>query len=106
MNHVKMAILLRTGLQIQHNFYQIPSWLFCRHQQANTKTHIENQGTYNRITKIISKKNHACGGNEWVIVRTGADIKLKCSKCGRAVFVSVDQLKKITKIYIPVGKDD
>lgn len=57
MNHVKMAILLRTGLQIQHNFYQIPSWLFCRHQQANTKTHIENQGTYNRITKIISKKN-------------------------------------------------
>ena len=56
--------------------------------------------------KIISKKNHACGGNEWVIVRTGADIKLKCSKCGRAVFVSIDQLKKITKTYIAVGKDD
>lgn len=57
MNHVvKMAILLRTGLQIQHNFYQVPSWLFCR-QQANAKTHIENQGTYNRITKINSKKN-------------------------------------------------
>ena len=25
---VKMAILLRTDLQIQHNFYEIPSWFF------------------------------------------------------------------------------
>jgi len=51
--------------------------------------------------KIISKKNHACGGNEWEVVRTGADVKLKCVKCGRAVFLSVDQTDKITKTYLP-----
>ena len=52
--------------------------------------------------KIISKKNHACGCNEWQIVRTGADIKIKCVKCARSVFVSVDELTKRTKQYIPV----
>ena len=49
--------------------------------------------------KIISKKAHACGGNEWQIVRTGADIKIKCTKCGRAIFLSLDQLQKIIKVY-------
>jgi hypothetical protein len=56
---------------------------------------------YSEGGKIISKKNHACGGNEWLIVRTGADIKIKCLKCGRAVFVSVDQSDRLTKKYIP-----
>ena len=56
--------------------------------------------------KIISKKNHACGCNEWQIVRTGADIKIKCAKCARAVFVSVDELTKMTKQYIPVEDKD
>ena len=49
--------------------------------------------------KIISKKTHACGGNEWQIVRTGADIKIKCAKCGRAIFMSIDQLQKIIKVH-------
>jgi hypothetical protein len=61
---------------------------------------------YQLGAKIISKKPHACGGNEWVIARTGADIKLKCIKCGRAVFVTVDQLKKITKTYIAVENEN
>lgn len=49
--------------------------------------------------KIISKKSHACGGNEWQIVRTGADIKIKCTKCGRAIFLSLDEFQKIIKVY-------
>lgn len=53
--------------------------------------------------KIISKKNHACGGNEWLVARTGADVKLKCEKCGRAVFLSVDEVKRITKQYVSEG---
>ncbi len=55
---------------------------------------------YNIGDRIISKKSHACGANEWEIVRTGADVKLKCTKCGRAVFMSVDEVKKITKNHI------
>ena len=56
--------------------------------------------------KIISKKNHACGGNEWQVVRTGADIKLKCNKCGRTMFLSVDETDKITKSYIPAEEKE
>ena len=56
---------------------------------------------YQEGGKIISKKQHACGSNEWLVVRTGADVKLKCAVCNRVIFVSVDQAKKMTKTYIP-----
>ncbi len=56
--------------------------------------------------KFKSKKNHACGGNEWEIVRTGADIKIKCLKCGHTLFMLPDELTKIIKVgsYM-VGQD-
>ncbi len=50
--------------------------------------------------KIIAKKPHACGCNEWLVARTGADIKLKCVNCGRALFLSQDEVDKIAKKYI------
>lgn len=62
--------------------------------------------TYEVGGKIISKKAHACGGKEWIIARTGADIKLKCEKCGRAVFLSVDEVKKMTKVYVSLKVDN
>ncbi len=55
---------------------------------------------------ILSKKPHACGKNEWEIVRLGADVKLKCKECKRTVFLSFDDLKKITKAYIEPTVDD
>lgn len=57
--------------------------------------------TYSVGDKIISKKTHACGSNEWEVARVGADVKLKCLKCSRAIFMSVDEVKKITKIHTP-----
>lgn len=45
---------------------------------------------------IVSKKPHACKGREWEIVRTGADYKLKCKTCGRAIFLLQDELVKFT----------
>jgi hypothetical protein len=50
---------------------------------------------------IIAKKNHACGGKEWLVTRTGADIKLKCKKCGRIIFLSVDETSKMAKTHLP-----
>lgn len=50
--------------------------------------------------KIISKKVHACGGNVWVVTRVGADVKLKCEKCGRALFLSSEDTSKIVKEHI------
>lgn len=50
---------------------------------------------------ILSKKPHACGGNSWEVKRVGADVKLKCSVCGKVMFLSYDETKKITKTYLP-----
>jgi hypothetical protein len=50
--------------------------------------------------KIISKKPHACGGNEWTVTRIGADVKIKCDKCGHQIFLGVDKVDKIAKSYI------
>ena len=53
---------------------------------------------------IESKKSHACGGNKWLVTRTGADVKIKCAKCGRSLFVSVDEARKMTKTYTRGGE--
>ena len=49
--------------------------------------------------KIISKKPHACGGNEWTVMRVGAEYKLKCDRCGRIVFIPRDKIDKVVKSY-------
>ena len=33
---------------------------------------------YDVGSKVVMKKQHPCGTNEWEIVRVGADIKIKC----------------------------
>ena len=33
---------------------------------------------YNIGTVVTLNKGHPCGTNEWEIIRTGADFKLKC----------------------------
>lgn len=48
---------------------------------------------------VTMKKEHPCGTNEWEIVRLGADIKIKCVKCGRFVMLPrIDFNKKIKKV--------
>ena len=47
--------------------------------------------------KIISKKVHPCGGDQWTITRVGADFKIKCDTCGRVVMVDRVDFEKIVK---------
>ena len=48
---------------------------------------------------VIMKKEHPCGTNEWVIIRMGADIKIKCCNCGRSIMMPrVEFNKKLKKI--------
>ena len=50
-------------------------------------------------TKVIMKKAHSCGANEWEITRVGADIKIKCTNCGRTVLIPrIEFNKKLKKI--------
>lgn len=50
---------------------------------------------------VIMKKQHPCGTNEWEIVRVGADVKIKCIKCGRTIMLPRiefnKKLKSVTK---------
>lgn len=47
---------------------------------------------------IMMKKPHACGTNEWIVTRTGADVKLRCQGCGRVVMLDrLDFLKRAKK---------
>ena len=48
---------------------------------------------------VEMKKGHPCGANEWKITRIGADIKIKCTNCGRVVMIPrIEFNKKIKKL--------
>ena len=36
---------------------------------------------------ITTRKLHPCGSAEWTVIRTGADIKIRCNGCGRIVMM-------------------
>lgn len=54
---------------------------------------------YDIGTKVILKKGHPCGANDWEIIRIGVDIKIKCLNCGRVIMMPrIEFNKKIKKI--------
>ncbi|MCI9110653.1 MAG: DUF951 domain-containing protein [Bacilli bacterium] len=54
---------------------------------------------YKLGSKVIMKKPHPCGVNEWEITRIGADIKIKCLGCGRSIMLPrIEFNKKLKKI--------
>ena len=63
-----------------------------------------NNLNYTIGTKVIMKKQHPCGGNEWEITRLGADIKIKCLNCGRTILIPrIEFNKKLKKIISQEG---
>ncbi len=50
--------------------------------------------------KIKSKKPHACGGFDWTVARVGADVKIKCERCGKSVFLSFEKVQKMVKSVV------
>ncbi len=46
------------------------------------------------------KKPHACGANEWEIIRLGMDIRLKCRGCGRVVMIRRSRLERRIRKFI------
>jgi hypothetical protein len=50
-------------------------------------------------SKVIMKKAHPCGTNEWEITRVGVDIKIKCVHCGRSIMMDrMEFNKKLKKV--------
>lgn len=50
---------------------------------------------------VIMKKPHACGTNNWQIIRDGVDIKIKCVNCNREVMI--DRLEFTRKLKKVIG---
>lgn len=66
---------------------------------------MENNLKYDLGTKVVMKKQHPCGTNEWEITRVGADIKIKCLNCGRTILIPrVEFNKKLKKILPQEGQ--
>jgi hypothetical protein len=49
-------------------------------------------------------KVHPCGGDEWQVVRLGADIGIKCLECGRRVLLNRPVFERRVKKYIKRGE--
>ena len=50
--------------------------------------------------EIEMKKAHPCGSLRWVVIRTGADIKIRCLGCGHIVMLDRDSFFKRCKKLI------
>jgi hypothetical protein len=60
-----------------------------------------------RLGDVIRlKKPHSCGGNQWVIIRLGADIGIKCLKCQHAVLLERPNLERRIKAFISRGEPE
>jgi hypothetical protein len=46
------------------------------------------------------RKPHPCGSTDWVVVRLGADIGLRCLGCGRRILLSRREVAKRMKKYV------
>jgi hypothetical protein len=53
---------------------------------------------------LTLKKPHACGTNEWLIYRLGADIGLRCKGCDRLVMLPRVQVERRLRLITRDGK--
>ena len=59
-----------------------------------------------RIGDLIqTRKPHPCGSSEWTVTRTGADIKMRCSGCGRIVMLTREEFLKRRKKLLLQGPE-
>ena len=47
--------------------------------------------------RLRLRKPHPCGSYDWLVVRLGADIGLRCEKCGRRVLLPRAEVERRTK---------
>ncbi len=55
-----------------------------------------------RVGDVLTmKKAHPCGAKDWLVLRVGADFRLRCTGCGREVMGErlkfEKNIKKITR---------
>lgn len=51
------------------------------------------------------RKPHPCGSTDWVVVRLGADIGLRCLGCERKVLLPRREVERRMKTFVRRGPD-
>ena len=54
---------------------------------------------------VQMRKTHPCGSDEWTVIRTGADIKIRCHGCGRIVMLDRQDFLRRRKKLIQQGPE-
>ena len=49
---------------------------------------------------VKMRKVHPCGGDQWEIMRTGVDFRIKCLKCGRILMLPRPKFEKGVKLVL------
>lgn len=52
---------------------------------------------------VVLRKPHPCGGDEWRVVRLGADIGLRCQRCGHRVLIGRSSVERDIKRFVERG---
>ena len=52
---------------------------------------------------IRTRKPHPCGNDTWEVIRTGADIKIRCRGCGRIVMLDRESFLRRRKAVLSRG---
>ena len=59
-----------------------------------------------RLNDVLRlKKEHPCGSQEWLVLRTGIDFRLRCQGCDHEVIISREKLEKRVRRIIRDGRE-
>ncbi len=53
---------------------------------------------------LVMKKTHPCGEKQWLVLRTGADFRLRCLGCGHEIMTPRFKAEKNIRDIIPAKK--
>lgn len=55
---------------------------------------------------VETKKVHPCGSKTWEVIRLGADIKIKCTGCGRIVMLPRAKFERAAKKIVKSANEE
>ena len=52
--------------------------------------------------RVRLRKPHACGGDEWAVIRAGADVGIVCARCNRRVLLEREEFERRVRQIVSV----
>ena len=53
---------------------------------------------------LVMKKNHPCGKNRFLVLRSGMDFRVRCIECSRELLVARNKIEKNIKSIVREGE--